>query len=76
MGNDEKFLDDIKEAARELHPKFIALAGSPIPYMNGTDFPALAQVLEEETGIPAFAVPTSGSHRECCRSNCIRTGRA
>ena len=26
MGNDEKFLDDIKEAARELHPKFIALA--------------------------------------------------
>ena len=29
MGNDEKFLDDIKEAARELHPKFIALAGVP-----------------------------------------------
>lgn len=62
MGNDEKFLDDIKEAARELHPKFIALAGSPIPYMNGTDFPALAQVLEEETGISAFAVPTNGMH--------------
>ena len=62
MGNDQKFLDDIKEAARELHPKFIALAGSPIPYMNGTDFPALAQVLEEETGIPAFAVPTNGMY--------------
>lgn len=45
-----------------MHPKFIALAGSPIPYMNGTDFPALAQVLEEETGIPAFAVPTNGMH--------------
>ena len=27
--------------ARELKPRFIALAGSPIPYMNGTDFPAL-----------------------------------
>ena len=62
MGNDEKFLNDIKEAAKELHPRFIALAGSPIPYMNGTDFPALAQVLEEETGIPAFAVPTNGMH--------------
>lgn len=62
MGNDEKFLNDIKETANELHPKFIALAGSPIPYMNGTDFPALAQVLEEETGIPAFAVPTNGMH--------------
>ena len=38
MGNDEKFLNDIMDAARELKPRFIALAGSPIPYMNGTDF--------------------------------------
>ena len=57
MGNDEKFLSDIKEAAREFHPKFIALVSSPIPFMNGTDFPALAKVLEIETGIPSFAAP-------------------
>ena len=62
MGNDEKFLSDIKEAAGELHPKFIALVSSPIPFMNGTDFPALAKVLETETGVPAFAVPTNGMH--------------
>lgn len=62
MGNDEKFLSDIREAAGELHPKFIALVSSPIPFMNGTDFPALAKVLETETGIPAFAVPTNGMH--------------
>ena len=62
MGNDAKFIHDIEEAAKELHPKFIALAGSPIPFMNGTDFPALAQVIETETGIPAFAVPTNGMH--------------
>lgn len=62
MGNDEKFLSDIKDAAGELHPKFIALVSSPIPFMNGTDFPALAKVLETETGIPAFAVPTNGMH--------------
>lgn len=62
MGNDEKFLNDIMETARELHPKFIALAGSPIPYMNGTDFPALADILEQELGIPAFSVPTNGMH--------------
>ena len=53
--NDRKFIDDIEYAARELHPKFIALAGSPIPFMNGTDFPAIARVIETETGIPAFA---------------------
>ena len=60
MGNDRKFIDDIEHAARELHPKFIALAGSPIPFMNGTDFPAIARVIESETGIPAFSVPTNG----------------
>lgn len=62
MGNDAKFINDIEAAARELKPKFIALAGSPIPFMNGTDFPAIAQVIETETGIPAFAVPTNGMH--------------
>ena len=62
MGNDAKFINDIEAAAKELKPKFIALAGSPIPFMNGTDFPAIAQVIETETGIPAFAVPTNGMH--------------
>ena len=48
--------------AEELKPKFIALASSPIPFMNGTDFPGLARALTAETGIPAFSVPTSGMH--------------
>ena len=62
MGNDEKFLRDIEDVAEELKPKFIALASSPIPFMNGTDFPGLACALTAETGIPAFSVPTSGMH--------------
>lgn len=62
MGNDRKFIDDIEHAAQELHPKFIALAGSPIPFMNGTDFPAIARVIETETGVPTFSVPTNGMH--------------
>ena len=62
MGNDEKFLQDIEEAAKELKPKFIALASSPIPFMNGTDFLGLARALTARTGIPAFSVPTSGMH--------------
>ena len=62
MGNDEKFLRDIEDVAEELKPKFIALASSPIPFMNGTDFPGLARALTAETGILAFSVPTSGMH--------------
>ncbi len=60
MGNDQKFINDIEHAARELHPEFITLAGSPIPFMTGTDFPAIAQVIENETGIPTFSIPTNG----------------
>lgn len=62
MGNDEKLIRDIEMAAEELKPRFIALAGSPIPYMNGTDFPAIAKILEQDLGIPAFSIPTNGMH--------------
>ena len=60
MGNDEKFLRDIEEVAEELQPKFIALVSSPIPFMNGTDFPGIARSLGTE--FLAFSVPTSGMH--------------
>ena len=62
MGNDEKLIRDIEIAAEELKPKFIALAGSPIPYMNGTDFEAIAKILQQDLGLPAFSVPTNGMH--------------
>ena len=62
MGDDEKLIGDIVDAANQLHPKFIAIAGTPIPMMIGTDFPAVAQVVEERTGIPAFGFPTNGMH--------------
>ena len=62
MGNDEIFLRDIEDVAEELKQNFIGLASSPIPFMNGTDFPGLARALTAETGIPAFSVPTSGMH--------------
>ena len=62
MGNDRKFINDITYTASELHPAFIALAGSPIPFLNGTDFPAIARIIEKKTGIPTFFVPTNGMH--------------
>ena len=62
MGNDRKFINDITYTASELHPAFIALAGSPIPFLNGTDFPAIARIIEKETGISTFFVPTNGMH--------------
>ncbi|MCD8082086.1 MAG: nitrogenase component 1 [Clostridiales bacterium] len=61
-GNDRKFTDAVTRAARKLHPAFIALASSPIPFMNGTDFPALARIIEAQTGIPTFFIPSNGMH--------------
>lgn len=60
MGDDGKLIDDIAEAADNLHPKFIAVAGTPIPAMTGFDFTAAAELIEERTGIPAFGFATTG----------------
>ncbi len=61
-GNDDKFIADIEDAAGSLHPAFIVLVRSPIPMMTGTDFEAIAGIVQEETGIPTFYVPTDGMH--------------
>ncbi|MDD6211926.1 MAG: nitrogenase component 1, partial [Clostridiales bacterium] len=62
MGNDKKLVRDVVEAAKRLNPRFIALFGSPIPYLNGTDFAALAAMVERETGIPSFTLKVNGMH--------------
>ena len=60
MGDDEKLIGDIVDAAENLQPKFIAIAGTPIPTMTGFDYTAVAELVEERTGIPAFGFPTTG----------------
>ena len=62
MGNDEKVIGDIVRAAKDLSPRFIALVRSPIPMMIGTDFDAIREIIERETGIPTFYFPTNGMH--------------
>ena len=62
LGDDEKLIDDIVSAAGELHPRFIALAGTPIPAMTGFDFEAVARVIEARTGIPTLGFATTGMH--------------
>ena len=60
MGDDEKLIGDIVDAAEALHPRFIAVAGTPIPTMTGFDFTAVAELIEQRTGIPAFGFSTTG----------------
>lgn len=60
LGDDDKFIKDLIDTAIHLHPKFIALIGAPIPYMIGTDLPAIANVVEEATGIPCMGFNANG----------------
>lgn len=60
MGDDEKLVRDIGDAAGELGPAFIAIAGTPVPAMTGFDYEAVAGLIEQRTGIPCFGLPTTG----------------
>ena len=62
MGDDQKLVNDIIKAAKELKPRFIAIAGTPIPMITGCDIEANARVIESETGIPTFGINTNGMH--------------
>lgn len=62
MGDDDKLLRDVERAAKELHPRFVAIAGTPIPMMMGTDFKGIARLLEKRLGIPVFGFATNGTH--------------
>ena len=62
LGDDERLIHDIEKACGEFHPNFVALVNSPIPYLNATDFDAISSIIEENTGVPVFYVPTNGCH--------------
>lgn len=66
MGDDEKLIADIVAAAEDLKPRFIAVAGTPIPTMTGFDFRAVAELIEQRTGIPAFGFATTGMSSYVC----------
>lgn len=60
MGHDDILCADIKRTVEELKPAFVAIAGTPIPMMMGTDFRGLAKALEDEIKIPVFGFSTNG----------------
>ena len=62
MGDDEKLVRDIVDAAVNLGPAFICIGGTPIPMMMGTDFKGIARIVEDKTGIPAFGIAANGMH--------------
>ncbi len=60
LGQDDLVVDRIVKAAESLKPKFIALVGSPVPMLVGTDYVGIAKEIEAKTGIPSFGFDTKG----------------
>ncbi len=66
LGEDDKVVQDMLAAIEQLHPKFAALAGTPIPMMTGCDLPAIAHEVEQASGIPCFGFQTNGMRSYLC----------
>lgn len=60
LGNDERYIEKICQAAEYHKPDLILFAGSPVPLVIGTDFQAIAEDIETRTHIPTIGVPTNG----------------
>ena len=61
LGDDGKLLDRMAAAARDIRPELMALVGSPVPMVIGSDLTGLAAELEGRTGIPCLGFDTTGT---------------
>lgn len=61
LGNDEKLIQKMIHAANDLNPDVMALVGSPVPMVIGSDLVGVAAELEERTGIPSLGFDTTGT---------------
>lgn len=60
LGSDNVLIEKIIQAADSLKPAFIAILGSPVPMLIGTDMKGIAAEIEETTGLPCFGLDTTG----------------
>ncbi|MBQ9066163.1 MAG: nitrogenase molybdenum-iron protein [Clostridia bacterium] len=60
LGRDERTIEKIEQAAKTVDASFIALIGTPVPAVVGTDLRAMGRMVETRCGIPAFALDTTG----------------
>ena len=61
FGNEQALLDRITRAWEVQHSALVAMVGSPVPMVIGTDFEGLAREIELRTGVPAFGFFTTGT---------------
>lgn len=61
LGRDENLIEKITSACKSFSPELVALIGTPVPAVIGTDYSALCRIIEKKLNIPALAVDTDGT---------------
>lgn len=60
MGDDGALIEKVCRAAADLDPSMIVLLNTPAPLVIGTDFRALARLIEKQSGKPTLWFDTNG----------------
>lgn len=60
MGRDDKLIEKITKAIARIDAQFVALIGTPVPAVIGTDFKGIAHILEKSIHKPVITCPTTG----------------
>lgn len=65
MGQEDRLIDDAVSAVKAARnqgrpPRFVAIGGSPMPFMIGCDIEGAARAIHERTGLPALGLECGG----------------
>ncbi|MBE5880498.1 MAG: oxidoreductase [Lachnospiraceae bacterium] len=61
LGDDEKLIGKMLNAAKDIKPDLMAVVGSPVPMVIGSDMVGIAEELQARSGIPALGFDTTGT---------------
>lgn len=62
MGRDRLLVKKICDCVTKIDAKFVAIIGTPVPAVIGTDLQAVKRMLEKKIDLPVITVPTDGMH--------------
>lgn len=62
MGRDELLVKKLEKVAEKIDAGFIALIGTPVPSVIGTDYHALRRMTARKVKLPILAIDTDGMH--------------
>lgn len=61
LGRDDRLIEKLIDAKKTIKCEFIALIGTPVPAVIGTDFFALKRIIEKKLNLPVIAINTDGT---------------